>query len=1007
MRTELVPSANVVGREIGSEISKGIMDSLDIGKIITDSSAKSIATVRASAAVLGSEYGNAMRARIDLALRDITAKVKLEVDASSLVKAREVASIASSGGSSGGGGGGGSGLAAILGGLIGRGGSSGGGAASAGGGSRGGGGGGGSTAGGFFARSLLPGGTNPITGIGQTFAALPAPAQIGAIGAAIAALPFIAQIASSGIVFALGGALAGLGIAGAAMNANVKSQFADLQTNATADLQKIGTSFVPVVESIIATAQSVLRVMTPVFQKAIDIIAGPFKLFADTIVRSFASPAVRASIEAIASAFGDLLKAFTPDIPGLFNSFAQAITRLAEAVAKNPKAFADFLNFLFQIAIAVINALAYLTDAADYIEFHFMPAVKDFADFWVRVWRDVEGAVVGSWGNVINFLRTTTSDITSWLSKVWGDTIRAITGAWRSGTGGLEAAWSATASFFTRIWQGISNVVYVALTPARSAITQFTNWWRQNNSEIAAVWNNTSRLLKFVFVTFWNDLLFVARTTVGLITFTFSAMWNKLASDARIAWNIIVTVFRIESAIVVAIFRVLSAVVELAWNDLWNTISGTVRIAWGIISAAIRLGWNTITLLFQLGADEISGTWRVLWTAIETFVKLVWIGTEATIKSAWDLVVGIITVGLDLLTGRWSKAWNDVLNVAKQIWNNIRNFFAGAGTLLLSAGENIIGGLLQGMKNAIGDIGNWINNNIVQPIINAVKSHFKIGSPSVVMMGFGENIIQGLIHGMLTAGGDLANFMNLIFGGWPDALANLVKNSFVDIAKLPAAALSELGKLGGSIGSFFAKALGFSGTGGVGQWAGTVAQALAMLGLPLSLTNQVLTQISSESGGNPNAINLTDINAQQGDPSRGLLQTIGSTFAAYHVAGTSSNIYDPLANIAAAINYARNVYGPSLMRGGMGLGSGHGYDNGGYMPPGAGWFWNGTSKPEPVLSDSQWNAIYSSARGGDGGVNYIAHFDSLTGAAIESHVRTAYQAMAIAKGHLERQGRRS
>ena len=54
------------------------------------------------------------------------------------------------------------------------------------------------------------------------------------------------------------------------------------------------------------------------------------------------------------------------------------------------------------------------------------------------------------------------------------------------------------------------------------------------------------------------------------------------------------------------------------------------------------------------------------------------------------------------------------------------------------------------------------------------------------------------------------------------------------------------------------------------------------------------------------------------------MQVIGSTFAAYHVAGTSNNIYDPLANIAAALNYARNVYGPSLGS----LGSGHGYERG-------------------------------------------------------------------------------
>jgi hypothetical protein len=118
---------------------------------------------------------------------------------------------------------------------------------------------------------------------------------------------------------------------------------------------------------------------------------------------------------------------------------------------------------------------------------------------------------------------------------------------------------------------------------------------------------------------------------------------------------------------------------------------------------------------------------------------------------------------------------------------------------------------------------------------------------------------------------------------------------------------------------------------GVARWAGLVTQALTMEGLSPALLHNVLFQMQSESGGNPNAINLTDTNAAAGDPSRGLMQTIMSTFLAYHWPGTSFNIYDPLANITAALNYARHRYGPSLMSGGMGIGSGHGYALGGLI----------------------------------------------------------------------------
>lgn len=67
--------------------------------------------------------------------------------------------------------------------------------------------------------------------------------------------------------------------------------------------------------------------------------------------------------------------------------------------------------------------------------------------------------------------------------------------------------------------------------------------------------------------------------------------------------------------------------------------------------------------------------------------------------------------------------------------------------------------------------------------------------------------------------------------------------------------------------------------------------------------------IIRESAGDPNAKNGWDINAINGTPSVGLLQVIQPTFDAYHVEGTSTNIYDPVANITAAANYAADRYG--------------------------------------------------------------------------------------------------
>ncbi|MEH0422226.1 transglycosylase SLT domain-containing protein [Streptomyces sp. B21-083] len=92
---------------------------------------------------------------------------------------------------------------------------------------------------------------------------------------------------------------------------------------------------------------------------------------------------------------------------------------------------------------------------------------------------------------------------------------------------------------------------------------------------------------------------------------------------------------------------------------------------------------------------------------------------------------------------------------------------------------------------------------------------------------------------------------------------------------------------------------------------GWIRESLSIMGkkgIPGSY-NGLYRNIMRESSGNPYAINNWDINAINGIPSKGLLQVIPPTFNAYHVSGTSTNIYNPVANITAAANYAADKYG--------------------------------------------------------------------------------------------------
>lgn len=123
--------------------------------------------------------------------------------------------------------------------------------------------------------------------------------------------------------------------------------------------------------------------------------------------------------------------------------------------------------------------------------------------------------------------------------------------------------------------------------------------------------------------------------------------------------------------------------------------------------------------------------------------------------------------------------------------------------------------------------------------------------------------------------------------------------------KIEDAAASTIGGIGGMDASRVRGALS------PGQARRIFAQALKMVGVRRNTgqwISMLLRQAMRESGLNPNAVNNWDSNAARGDPSKGMLQTIGATFKRFAMRG-HNNILNPLDNALAAIRYMIATYG--------------------------------------------------------------------------------------------------
>ena len=368
----------------------------------------------------------------------------------------------------------------------------------------------------------------------------------------------------------------------------------------------------------------------------------------------------------------------------------------------------DFINFMQGNDSLIGSLLEKAGVDVEAVRQTIINAWNAIKSFLLSVWDAIKKACTAVWGGIKDFF------------KEHGDEIKA----------GLLAAWNVIRSVLTAVWNVIRTV-------ALAVFGDLQEFWRQHGESImnalVTAWNTIQSILVGV----WNVIKTVATTIFsGLQTF-----WQNHGEQITEAlvnvWNIIKNVLTAVWTIISTIARTIFNGLKAFWDTWGNTILTAISGVWEVIKAVFSTAFNVIADLFAVFAALFSGDWGALWENVKQLVSDIFggiVNIVSTILSAvWNVISSIFTT-----------IWNFISGVAQNIWSAVTTAFTNILTGITTTVTNIKDAIVNGFTAAI----DWIKSlpaqaiqwgaDIINGIVDGIKG--AIGAVGDAVAGVADKI---------------------------------------------------------------------------------------------------------------------------------------------------------------------------------------------------------------------------------------------------------------------------
>jgi phage-related protein len=211
------------------------------------------------------------------------------------------------------------------------------------------------------------------------------------------------------------------------------------------------------------------------------------------------------------------------------------------------------------------------------------------------------------------------------------------------------------------------------------------------------------------------------------------------------------------SALIPPLLQVAQAVFPL----LVQVIRDAIPVVAGVINAFLPF----IPMIADIVA-AIGQTMIPVMQAILGVIQTVWPAIQTIITSALRVVEGALKAALAVIRGDWRGAWDGIKQILSASWDAIKASVSGGiagvtalfrdlpgrilgalgdlGGLLWNAGKSIIGGLLRGLKSAVGEVYSFVSG--IAGKIASLKG--PIPKDRRLLIPAGLAIMEGLRNGL-------------------------------------------------------------------------------------------------------------------------------------------------------------------------------------------------------------------------------------------------------------------